>query len=336
MIVRIPRLVTFMVIAGLVSASAVAQDANSQIQGRLASARGPLSNVEVRITNAATGVVTLVSTTAQGEFSVPVPPGTYDVFATPAGYIEFARRQLEVGPGANVRVEGILTDNPNAGTPGEIFWLYAREGHAVPTGPTPRMADGKPDLSGVWLPGADLAPEVPPFQPWADTVAKQHASRPGDDPRARCLPSGVARTNGLDLAKFVHTPQLLVILVEGSVPGMRQVFLDGRPHPADPSPTWLGHSVGTWDRDTLVIDSVGFNDKGWLDVAGRPQTEKLHIIERLHRLDLGHLELDITIDDPGAYTRPWHIRRLLELAPHEEIQEYICNENQHSEHFGPN
>ena len=127
-----------------------------------------------------------------------------------------------------------------------------------------------------------------------------------------------------------------MILVEGSVPGVRQVFLDGRAHPADPSPTWLGHSIGTWDHDTLVVDSIGFNDKGWLDVNGRPQTERLHIIERYHRRELGHLDVEITIDDPGAYTRSWKIRRSLQLAPNEEIQEYICNENHRTEHFRPN
>jgi len=146
----------------------------------------------------------------------------------------------------------------------------------------------------------------------------------------------VLRTSALDLAKFIQTRDLLVILVEGSVPGVRQVFLDGRKHPDDPSPTWLGHSIGRWERDTLVVDTIGFNDRGWLDNAGHPQTEKLHIVERYRRVDLGHLDVDITIDDPGAYTKPWKVHRILELAPHEEIQEYICNENHKTEHFTPN
>lgn len=313
-----------------------AQSGMGLIQGTLSSARGPLANVEVRVKNTATGDVLVVKTRESGEYSAPVSPGTYEVFASPTGYAAFVRRQVSVSAGATVRLEGVLTDNPNAGTPGEIFFLYEREGHKPPAGPAPRAADGKPDLSGVWLPSADLEPEMPPLQPWAEAVAKHNASRPGDDPRAQCLPSGVARTNGLDLAKFVQTPGLLIMLVEGSVPGMRQVFLDGRKHPSNLSPTWLGHSVGTWDRDTLVVDTIGFNDKGWLDNGGRPQTEKLHVIERFRRRDLGHLDLEITIDDPGAYTKPWKIRRTLELAPHEEIQEYICNENHKTEHFTPN
>jgi hypothetical protein len=283
-----------------------------------------------------TNDVVIVKTTPAGEYSAAIPPGTYDVFATPTGYAVFARRQIMLAAGMTVRADGMLADNPNAGTPGEIFFLYARDGHKPPAGPTPRLADGKPDLSGVWLPSADLEPEIPPFLPWAENAAKRNATRPGDDPRARCLPTGVPRTSALDLAKFVHTPTLLIMLMEGSVPGMRQIFLDGRRHPTDPSPTWLGHSVGTWDRDTLVVDTIGFNDKGWLDNAGRPQTERLHISERYHRLDLGHLDLEITIDDPGAYTRPWKMRRALELAPGEEIQEYICNENHKPDHFVAN
>jgi hypothetical protein len=226
------------------SAIAFAQTDKGSIQGTLASARGPLPNVEVRIRNIATGQILIATTTSRGDFSAAVTPGTYDVFATPTGYTPLARHQIQVKAGAIVRVDGMLGDNPNAGTPGEIFFLYSREGTKPPAGPTPRLPNGKPDLSGVWLPSADLEPDVPPLQEWAAKVAKEHASRPGDDPRAQCLPTGVVRTNALDLAKFVHTPNLLLIVLEGSVPGMRQVFLDGRRHPADPNPTWLGDSIG--------------------------------------------------------------------------------------------
>jgi hypothetical protein len=326
------------VIVGVITlgASTFAQADKGRIEGRLASARGPLPGVEVRIQNDATGDVAVVSTSRDGVFSAAVAPGTYGVYASPTGYSTFIRRQVSVAAGATVRVDGVLDDVLNAGTPGEIFFLYSRERRTAPVGPTPRTADGKPDLSGMWLPSADLFPEAPTLLPWAEAKTKENAARPGDDPRAQCLPSGVVRTNMFDLAKFVHTQSLLVILTEGSVPGMRQVFLDGRTHPADPSPTWLGHSIGTWDRDTLVVDTIGFNDKGWIDGIGHPQTERLHVIERFRRPDLGHLELEITIDDPGAYSKPWKVRRSLLLAPDEELQEYICNENHHSEHFRPN
>jgi hypothetical protein len=138
--------------------------------------------------------------------------------------------------------------------------------------------------------------------------------------------------HALDLAKFIQTPALVVVLVEYNVPGVRQIFLDGRPHPSNLQPSWQGHSIGRWENDTLVVDTIGFNDKGWID-GSRPQTEQLHVIERFRRIDLGHMELEITIDDPGAYTKPWKMRRRLQLAPGEEIMEYVCNENNKTEHY---
>jgi len=108
-------------------------------------------------------------------------------------------------------------------------------------------------------------------------------------------------------------------------PHLRQLVLDGRKHLKDRDPSWLGHSTGTWDGDTLVIDSVGFNDKSWLAVY--PQTEMLHVVERYRRTDLGHLDVDVTVEDAGSLTKPWHIHSTWNLAPGEEIEEYICNEN---------
>ena len=316
----------------LIASLAWAQTNSGEIRGTLSSARGGLAGLEVRAKNVDTGAVTVATTSATGEYVVAVAPGTYDVFASRVGYVAFARRQVVVHAGAAVRADGVMGDNPNAGTPGEIPFLYQRAEQKAPSGPAPRTADGKPDLSGVWFPGPDLEPEVPSFQPWAAAEAKERASRPGDDPRAQCLPTGVARLHALDLAKFIQTPTLLVVLVELSVPGVRQIFLDGRRHPANLQPSWQGHSVGRWEGDTLVVDTVGFNDKGWLD-GSRPQTEQLHVTERYRRLDLGHMQLEITIDDPGAYTKPWKVRRVLQLAPGEEIMEYVCNENNKTEHY---
>jgi hypothetical protein len=137
----------------------------------------------------------------------------------------------------------------------------------------------------------------------------------------------------MELAKFVQTPTEIVVLFEGSPPGFRQIFLDGRGHPKDLAPTWMGHSTGKWEGDTLVVDTVGFNDRAWIDFNRTPQTEKLHITERYRRLDRGHLDMVITIDDPGAYSRPWKMHRILTLATGEEIQEYICNENNVTQHL---
>ena len=324
---------TVVLIIAMVAVGLGAQGNPGRISGVLTGNRGPIANAEVRVKNSATEQVTVATTSASGEFSVSVPAGTYDVFSSTVGYAVLARRGVAVTAGATVRVDAKLGDNANAGTPGEIFFLYERADKKPPSGPAPKTSDGKPDLSGVWYPGPDLEPEVPPMLPWAEELFKKRSAKVGDDPRAQCLPSGIVRTHGLDLAKIVQTPTLIVMLVESSVPGVRQVFMDGRPHPPNFQPSWLGHSIGRWEGDTLVIDTVGLNDRIWQDLSGRPQTEKAHIVERYRRPDLGHMEVVITIDDPGAYTRPWKIRRLLELAPGEEILEYICNENHKTEHF---
>lgn len=199
-------------------------------------------------------------------------------------------------------------------------------------GPTPRTSDGKPDLSGIWSPdrtfiydiSSSLKPgEELPLQPWAAKLAKERMSK--DDPEANCLPAGVPRMAPYPW-KVVQTPQLVVFLFEGNIHTYRQIFVDGRGHPSDPNPTWYGDSIGKWDGDTLVVDSVGFNDKFWFDFAGHPHTEKLHVIERYHRPDSDHLDYDVTIEDPGAYTKPF-VMHGHSLITKSEIMEYVCNEN---------
>ncbi|HLK50780.1 MAG TPA: hypothetical protein VKT49_21715 [Bryobacteraceae bacterium] len=203
----------------------------------------------------------------------------------------------------------------------------------APAGPAPRTADGKPDLSGVWNPdrhfiydiSSALKPgESLPLQSWAAEVTKKRMSK--DDPEANCLPAGVPRMAPYPW-KIVQTPKLIVFLFEGNIHTYRQIFLDGRGHPADLDPTWYGDSIGHWEGDTLVVDTVGFNDKFWFDFAAHPHTDKLHITERYRRTDMGHLEGEVTIDDPGAYTKPFTLYGHFPLQPDTEIMEYICNEN---------
>jgi len=200
-------------------------------------------------------------------------------------------------------------------------------------GPAPRTADGKPDLSGLWGPDRNfiydissaLKPgETLPIQPWAAKLAQDRVSK--DDPEANCLPAGVPRMAPYPW-KIVQTPSLIVFLFEGNIHTYRQVFMDGRAHPPDLDPTWYGHSTGKWEGDTLVVDTVGFNDKFWFDFAAHPHTEKLHITERYRRPDLGRLDFDVTIDDPGAFTRPFTLYGHSPLLTNTEIIEYICNEN---------
>jgi ketosteroid isomerase-like protein len=129
------------------------------------------------------------------------------------------------------------------------------------------------------------------------------------------------------LTKVVQTHALFVLIQESAGASTIQVFLDRPEHPKDQDATWGGHSIGTWEGDTLVVDSVGFNEQGWLDATGRPRTEKLHVVDRIRRRDFGHLEIETTIDDPGTLVRPWTMRRISDLVPGEEIREFLCTEN---------
>jgi hypothetical protein len=164
--------------------------------------------------------------------------------------------------------------------------------------------------------------------PWAQAVIQQRIeSEHKDSPSAQCLPWGVTMFGTFYPYRVIHTPQYLAMISEADVPNYRQIFLDGRGHPKNMEPTWMGHSVGHWEGDTLVVDTAGFNDKSWMDLSARPHTDKLRLTERYRRPDLGHLEVEFTVDDPGAYAKPWTIQRVSDLAPNEEVQEYICTEN---------
>ena len=127
--------------------------------------------------------------------------------------------------------------------------------------------------------------------------------------------------------KIVQTPGLIMVLYEGDG-RYRQIYTDGRKHTPNPEPSWLGYSIGKWEADTLVVDTVGFNDKSWLDAFGHPQSEALHLTERFHRRDFGHMDLQITIDDPKMYTRPFTIKYAQRLLPDTDILETVCTENE--------
>ena len=201
------------------------------------------------------------------------------------------------------------------------------------TGPTPRLADGTVDLSGVWMGGGsnsgDISKGLKPgsevvMLPSAEKIFKARKSE--DDPEALCLPFGIPRGAPYPW-RILQTPSTYFILYEGNIHSFRQIFMDGRKHPDDPDPTWYGHSIGRWDKDTLVIDTVGFNDKFWFDYLGHPHTEKLHTIERYTPIDQGHMRIEVTIDDPGAYKQPFTTVGRATLMPDAELIEYICQEN---------
>jgi hypothetical protein len=206
---------------------------------------------------------------------------------------------------------------------------------AAPSGPAPRLPDGRMDFSGVWRPAdvfliEDISlglrkGETVPLKPAAQQIMKARLSV--NDPEVNCLPTGVPRLAPYPW-RIVETPTHLFFLFEGNIHSYRQVFMDGRKHPQDPDPTWYGHSVGRREGDILVLDTVGFNDKFWFDFVGHPHTEQLHTIERYSRPGLGTLAEEVTIDDPGAYTRPFTITASHRLLPNEELMEYVCQENE--------
>ena len=207
--------------------------------------------------------------------------------------------------------------------------------------PAPRTADGKPDLSGVWR-GAgpiyrfniaqDLNPED--IHPWAEALFVQRVrDARKDSPLARCLPVSVPFHNFFNLTRIVQTPGLMVMLYESPNSPHRTIFTDGRDLPMEPNPTWLGYSVGRWEGDTFVITTAGFNDRGWLDSAGHPQTESLRITERLRRRDFGHMDFEITIDDPKVFTRPFTIKAERVLAADTDLLEDVCENERDRPHM---
>jgi hypothetical protein len=211
--------------------------------------------------------------------------------------------------------------------------LY-RNQQLAPDGPAGKLADGTPDLSGVWLGSgggdADISNpkslkegEQVVMLPWAAEVVKNRLSK--QDPEANCLPAGIPRGSPYPW-RIVQTPTHYFILYEGNIHSYRQIFMNGK-HPDDPDPTWYGHSIGHWEGKTLVVDTVGFNDKFWFDYKGHPHTEKLHTIERYTRTDLGHMSIEVTIDDPGTYAKPFTTAGRATLMPGTELLEYICQEN---------
>jgi hypothetical protein len=205
--------------------------------------------------------------------------------------------------------------------------------------PPPRLPDGKPDLSGIWNPPpgavANLARELKeevPFQPWAKALYDERARglHWKSDPPAKCLPQSVPRVLLAPAPwRIVQTPAV-VFFIHEAFNLWWQAFLDGRqfrPHP-DVSPTWHGYSTAKWEGDTLVVDSAGFNGKVWLDQLGKPSTEALHVTMRFRRKDFGHMDIQITIDDPKAYTRPWGTTVEVTLLPDTQLMEFICLENE--------
>jgi hypothetical protein len=244
-------------------------------------------------------------------------------------------------------------------TPARSQWLNypttgvprTREGSPNLNAPTPRTPDGKPDFSGMWEPALTRpcppagCADMPvgeqflnigwglkgglPYQPWAADIVKARMTEQGkDDPISRCLPGGVVKLHTVPLLKkMIQVPGLVVILNEQNM-SYRQIFTDGRALPVDPEPSWNGYSSGKWLGDTLVVETNGFRDGLWLDRNGSPLTDAARITERFRRVSYGKLEIEITVDDPGAYTAPWTVKLDQFLVLDTELLDYVCLENE--------
>ena len=214
--------------------------------------------------------------------------------------------------------------------------------------PAPRTADGKSDLSGVWMIASGADTSNLPFQPWAADLQRKRAAEGGlNDPDGLCLPQGPLQYHvDPQPLKIVQTPAQILVIYESNY-GLRTIYMDGRTLPplGGPQPYWHGYSVGRWDGDTLVVESNNFHGVdpkqfhgvepdsfhgvGWLDHRGSPYTEAMRLTERFRRINFGRLEIEMTVDDPQAYTRPFtlHISQRI-VADGSEIIEFICHENQ--------
>ena len=226
-----------------------------------------------------------------------------------------------------------------AATPASAQWLDRKtpgiprkaDGKPDLTAPAPRGPDGKPDLSGVWD-GANVVarPDLSDLQPWVVKLADQrqqeyHKTRPF----YQCLPSGPEAERFGGWKRIVQTPNIIAILNDDLT--SRVIHIDGRQLEANPAPSWMGYSVGRWEGDTLVVESAGFNDKTWTSRYGVSHTESLRTTERYRRRDLGHLDVEVTYTDPGAYTKPWGFKTSMAFAADTEMLESVCERS--SDHW---
>ena len=203
------------------------------------------------------------------------------------------------------------------------------------TAPTPRTPDGKPDLSGLWQPEInpyrfDLIQDLKDesiFRPAAEAIFMERVKDfRRDDPVTNCLPGGPSEMLNTTY-RMIQSPTVVALLDESGTGRYRQIYIDGRKLPKDPNPTWLGYSVGHWEGDTLVVESAGFNDRTWLDRAGHPHSENLRVTERLRRVDFGHLQYQVTFDDPETLVKPLSLSLAVSYRADTDMLENVCNEN---------
>ena len=287
--------------------------------------------VLIQVTNLITGENIRSQGAQDGSYEIlNLSLGKYSLKVSPPCCLHgpFESEEIDVAGATtlDIELEEGLSFNTIGDDPGLIRAAVMKR-QTIPDEPPPRLPSGSPDLSGIWLLADDPFPEEPEALPWAKELHDERvASNFRHHPHNYCLPGGppIARAVAPFMAKFVHKDDLLVMLMEDA-PGYRQIFIDEREHPEWPNPSWMGHSIGHWEGDVLVIDTVGYNDRGWL--SGYPRSEELHIIERYKRTDYGRMEVEMNFEDPKVFRKPWKQLMVFDLAPQEEIIEYVCENN---------
>jgi hypothetical protein len=342
----------FVLLAFLAVANAAFAQGTGSLSGKVMDPNGlaveglDLQNLAVSIKDAS-GKTYSAPVTRGGDYSITLPAGAYDLYVPVFGamYLAFDEKGVAIAAGANVKLDIKLPWGMNLGTIGDDPIMLSNDLRAKSKfvdGPTPRTADGKPDFTGVWYDIPGTPRPGPKMKPWALEIEAQMKkilanNLGGADiqrPQAFCLPLHATPTATPFPYRFVQTPTLMVQLTEFLAEGWRQIFMDGRPHPpADEwNPSWYGHSIGRWEGDTLVVDTVGFNES---TPGYGVHTEKLHVVERITRPSVGKLHIQITADDPEAWTEPLSFSFDAGLVTGEEILEFMCQENNKDAlHFG--
>jgi hypothetical protein len=232
-------------------------------------------------------------------------------------------------------LQGQWVDHRTPGIP------RTKDGKPNLAAPTPRTAGGKPDFSGIWRTPSDKYLEnlgadgvQIPMLPWAAKVYQERVENNGKDrPGGLCLPHSVTDFDAhFNPRKIIQTPGQIAMLFE-SYHSFREIFIDGRPLPKDPAPAWFGYSVGKWEGQTLVVNSIGINEKTWLDDSGHPHSDAMRVIERFQRPDFGHMTVQLTIDDPKTYSRPWTVTIPWDLFPDTELLDWVCENEKDAVHL---
>ncbi len=331
------RGLVLLIAAAAMGAGLFAQEGNGRVRGSILDPNGNVitgyTGAFMGVRNAA-GVELRTDVTLEGAFDLPnVPPGTYELRVELGGamYRSYREENVLVSAGETLELEIPIEWSINLGTfaddPTVLAIDMARSGEEL-TGPPPRTANGTPDLTGVWVPRmvpGDV-PDPLPLQPWAQEMLRQLEELDLQNAGAYCLPQTAVMTMTFFPYKFIQADTVIVQIAEFMTPGFRQIFTDGRPHP-DPelwNPAWHGHSIGRWEGDTLVIDNVGFNE---FTPGFGIHSEQLHVVERIRRPRFNQLEIEITAEDPEAFTGPWTTTVYAALAPDHEILEFVCPEN---------